>query len=226
MQVVPLEPARRLRGDGGSAIVEAAFVAPLFMYLLMGVLEFGMYFRNWLTLGAGITDGARTLAILGNVVNTDYASLQDIKKTMAGISQNDIVKIVVFDPSSDAAGSTTAAQKANPVNATVPASCLAITTQTIGANGVTGVCNVYTPTVAWATSANVSQYACTAAGQPNYSRWWCPTDRKVAKQGANGPPSFVGLYIEVNHKFITGIFGKTRVMGQQVIVRNEPQSLQ
>ena len=48
MQVVPLEPPRRLSGDSGAALVEAAFITPVFMYLVLAMLEMGIYFRTYL----------------------------------------------------------------------------------------------------------------------------------------------------------------------------------
>ena len=39
-------------------------------------------------------------------------------------------------------------------------------------------------------------------------------------------PCFVGVYVGLQHKFVTGIFGKQRLLTQTVITRCEPQSLQ
>ena len=57
-------------------------------------------------------------------------------------------------------------------------------------------------------------------------RWWCPTVRKSAQTGANGPPDYVGVFIRIKHPYITGLFGSSILMTKTSIIKIEPQSLQ
>lgn len=54
---------RRARGDGGAAIVEAAFVVPLLLLLIFGIIEFGWAFGQRLDVRHGAREGARLAAV-------------------------------------------------------------------------------------------------------------------------------------------------------------------
>jgi Flp pilus assembly protein TadG len=78
---------RRVSGRRGAALVEFAIVLPLLMVLLLGIMEFGMIMRDYLMLGHGAREGARTAAVGGTVseirqqvINT--AALRDLKPEM------------------------------------------------------------------------------------------------------------------------------------------------
>jgi len=48
-------------GEDGQAALELALVLPAFMFLLMGMLVFGLYFNNYLTLSNAVGQGAARL---------------------------------------------------------------------------------------------------------------------------------------------------------------------
>lgn len=56
--------ARRTRRESGQALVEFTIVIPVFMLLLMGMMEFGFAFSDRLTLGNATREGARVGASL------------------------------------------------------------------------------------------------------------------------------------------------------------------
>ena len=56
---------RRLLGQRGQGLVEFAFIVPVFMILLLGMLEFGLAFTHDQTLAYATREGARTGASLG-----------------------------------------------------------------------------------------------------------------------------------------------------------------
>ena len=198
-------------------------MTPVLFFLLMAILEMGLYFRSYLGTAAAVTDGARTASIAGNDLGADYVILKAVRKATATMTTKDIVNLVVFDPASAAACSGTCTAT-NPVNATVPSVCA---TSTARMFDTTAKCNVYTPgtspTGDWYTT-DATKYGCTAPN--NYSAGYCPTTRKTAKTGVNGPPGFVGVTVTVNHTYISGIFGKTKKIQNTVIASLEPESLQ
>ncbi len=57
---------RRSRRAAGQSLVEFAFVVPLFMLLLLGMLEFGFAFEHDQTLAYATREGARVGASLGD----------------------------------------------------------------------------------------------------------------------------------------------------------------
>jgi hypothetical protein len=146
--------ARRSRPDGGrergAALVEAALVSPLIIVLLFGLLEFGMLFKDYLTVANATRAGARIGSAEGSNPQADYQILQSIKGASSAMSAGDIQRIVVF--------------KASASNGTVPQTCK---------DGTPGsTCNVY---VATDMNRPSSDFGC-GAGQPD--NYWCPTTRK------------------------------------------------
>jgi hypothetical protein len=189
------------------AIVEAAIATPVFLVLLFGVLEFGLAFQDYLSLHNAATSGARQGAIAGADIDADYQILQAIKSKTA-LPTSRIVRVVIFH--------------ADDVNTPVPAACKSGTaTAGTGAPNYTGACNVYGP-ADFALAASSFQN-CTS---PTLSRFWCPTGRKTAERAdrGNGPPDWLGVYIQVRHPWITGFFGSSLPMESPAVVRLEPLS--
>ncbi len=51
---------RRARRERGAAAVEAALVTPMFILLLVGIMEFGMFFKDYLSVASATRAGVRT----------------------------------------------------------------------------------------------------------------------------------------------------------------------
>jgi len=211
--VVRSQTPRRCAGDEGAALVEAAFVTPVLLFLLLGILESGLLFRTYMTLSASTQDGARTAAILGNDPGTDYEIISDVKKAMGAIPRDQILNLVVFKA------------VATPPSASVaPAACAnsVVRTQVTGS----APCNTYVPLTDWDADlfplVNKPLYNCTATG---YSRGYCPDTRSVAVNPDPPGPDYLGIYISVNHKYISKLFGSTKTLSETTITRLEPQKL-
>jgi hypothetical protein len=87
-------------------------------------------------------------------------------------------------------------------------------------------CNVYTVAANWGAIPAAAAYNCVPnTGTVGLSSGYCPTTRKTALSGANGPPDYVGIYVEFDHKYLTGLFGTTKKITNTFIVRLEPQTL-
>src|SRR5690606_18753747 len=56
---------RRRFGDDGVSMLETALVTPVFLLLILGILEFGLAFRSYLAVGDTASEGARVGAIQG-----------------------------------------------------------------------------------------------------------------------------------------------------------------
>ncbi|MGY1887143.1 TadE/TadG family type IV pilus assembly protein [Blastococcus sp. SYSU DS0753] len=71
----------RLRGERGASAVEFAFIVPLLIVLVIGIVEFGHAFQVQGTLSAAAREGVRAMALRNdpvdarNVVRTAAASL-------------------------------------------------------------------------------------------------------------------------------------------------------
>jgi hypothetical protein len=187
--------------DRGSALVEGAVVAPLFFLLLFAILEFGLVFRQYLTMSTASRNATRTASTAGNAGQADYLTLQEIKRSTRAIRSDEITFIVIFKASDPTASIEDDA-------ALQP--CL-VASQA-------GTCNRY---VASDLDRPSSQFGDCSAASSTPDHYWCPTSRDVA---LSGPPDYVGVYIRTRYRAITGIFGRDYDFGEQTIYRLEPQT--
>jgi Flp pilus assembly protein TadG len=194
----------RFAGDRGSALVEAAFVTPLLMFLLLGVFENSYTFLDYLTSANASRAGVRMAAIAGNDASADYQIVQAILTNSTAMQRGDLNMIVIYE----AAGSTSL----------VPAGCAAGTSSTTTG----GHCNVYQSTDFNALLGSTT-YGCGVVAK---DRYWCPTTRKTSLQGANGPPGWIGIYVVTTHRYLTTLFGTTVTLRNDAVTRFEPDSLQ
>lgn len=54
---------RKLKNKKGQSLVETALVLPIIILILMGIIDFGMMFNNYLIVGNASREGARNAAI-------------------------------------------------------------------------------------------------------------------------------------------------------------------
>jgi hypothetical protein len=90
-------PTRRTNeGDRGAALVEMAIALPLLILLVFGILEFGIAFRDRLTVSSATQSAGRVTAALGNQDDADIATLQAIEQSLGLLSGSvgDVVKHV------------------------------------------------------------------------------------------------------------------------------------
>jgi TadE-like protein len=202
--------ARRRHGERGATLTEFAVVGLLLFTVLFGIFEFGMLFRNRTTTSDAAADGARVGAIQGpNRTSTgetaDYSIIKAIREDSSAIDPEAIEQIVIFKGSSSGSGSP-ASQ--------VPATCKAGTP-------VAGRCNVYNPNTAFerVQEGDASYFDCsTNPTGPACS--WDPVTRR------NGPRptdiEYLGVWIRVNHQWVTGLFGDGFTYESASVVRLEP----
>lgn len=58
-----MTPKIHLKDERGQALVEFALVIPIFMMLLLGILQFGIIFNNYITLTDAARAGSRVAAV-------------------------------------------------------------------------------------------------------------------------------------------------------------------
>lgn len=147
----------RLRGERGAAITEAAIIAPWFFLLVFGILEFGLAFKDRLSLDTASEYGARMGAIQGSSLSSDLLLLRDTEHFIEVADNVEDVRIVVFradgpddEPSDLCRGGTP----------------------------VPGECNVY----AVGDADDDSAFGCTPA---SLDTSWCPSSRDDTAAGAD-----------------------------------------
>lgn len=224
--------ARHRSGQRGMALVEAAFVTPVFLMLIMALAETGLFMRNYLGVANTVRAGARTASAAGSALVADLYLVNSMGQESSAIPRGAIQYIVVYKATGYGAG---------PVDdgvAGVPAGCLA-------GQPRAGLCNVYTPVhftmaaeqiaeetrhkaeVASGNTGDVLDlnkiwFGCLTTGpHANNSpdRFWCPNTRK----DTYGSSDYVGVYMKIDHQWLTKIFGNSRSISDQSVIRIEPK---
>ncbi len=208
-------PARsRCRGDAGAAIMETAIVAPFFMFIVLGIMEYGLIFRDLLTLGDAIADSAKFGAIQGGGVTSsgdtaDYTMMNLLRQNLAAVPAAWVSKVIIYKGASADAGT--------PIKQ-VPPTCRDNSVSSTAAK-----CNVYPPTDAFreVQNANSAYFKCVAG--VGKACGWNPVTRK------NGPKNadieYVGVYVKLVRPMPTKLFGSTFTLEQANIQRIEPGEL-
>jgi len=89
---------RRRRGEEeGSALVETAIVLSLLMILAIGAFEWGMAFRDWLSVSSATREGARVAASAGQVLDADCAILEATAGSLLSIDEAQIQFVDIFE---------------------------------------------------------------------------------------------------------------------------------
>ncbi len=195
-----VERQRRLRGDRGATLVEAAIVTPVLLLFIFGIFEFGFAFRDYLSVASATRDGAREASVAGNTSDADYRMLRAIQRGSAALPDGAIERVVVFRATAPG---------------DLPASgCMAGT-------AVANVCNVYELADF---NKTVDEFKCDTAfnPEPDPDRFWCPFDREAS---IGSGLDYVGVWIRVTHDYVTGLFGSSVTFEDVVVLKVEPQGL-
>ena len=110
---------RRLRGEEGQTAVEFALVAPILVVLLLGIIQVGIAFHNYVTL----TDAARAGARKAIVARFSGGKIDDAKAAVrasaADLNQDDL-NVDVTDPAWNTPGSTVTVTATYPYTINIP----------------------------------------------------------------------------------------------------------
>jgi len=177
-------------------------VLPVILTLILGVMEFGFIWKDDLALANATRSAARVGAAAGKDQYADYNILQQIKSGTNALPNGVIQQVIVWE-----ANTTT----------TPPTACKNV----VGSGGVAQLgppavyCNVYTGNDV-ATLATGSFINSCLSGPDHF---WCPSSRLNTQAG---PPDYVGVYIKINHQYVTKILGTSRTLSDSSIMRVEP----
>jgi len=237
--------ARRARRDDGVSLIEFSFIAPLFLVLIFGIIEFGLVFRDYITVNDAINDAARSGAIAGpdwgaldddpppvsgsagNIPEAtgDFVTIKRLRQGLGLIPVEWIKRIVIFNAGDPTLGSpeeqlSQACKEGNGSSGTGPNSDPAL--------AYIGACNVYDAEDAFRAYAakDVDYFNCELDNTSPECHW--PSRDRVndpinptARPSYLGP-DYLGVYVEIERPYITGVFGKTLNLTDAAIVRLEP----
>lgn len=91
---------RRLRKrQDGQALVEFAIVTPLLLMLVLGIIQFGIVFHDWITLTDATRAGARQAAVSRTLIDPVGITETRVRKSAAGLDSSKLaVTVVPYDP--------------------------------------------------------------------------------------------------------------------------------
>lgn len=180
-------------------MVEAAFVTPVFIMLIFGIIEMGFLFRNYLTVNNAALAGARAASVAGDDPDTDFLIVRTVAHGLQAMNLQDIDYVVVYH----AAGP----------DSQVPNACRFGSSSALECNRYTKrefFLNLEEP------DGTKPNWACASTAQ---DRFWCPSDRKSQ---VDDPPDYVGVFVQVNHQYMTGFFGSQTKLESTRVFRIEP----
>jgi len=85
-------PLSRWRHEDGQAITEFAIILPILMMLVLGIIQFGIIFNNYITLTDATRAGARTAAVNRFLGDNGASAVTAVENSAQGLDQS------VLDP--------------------------------------------------------------------------------------------------------------------------------
>ena len=87
--------------DRGATLVEFAMVMPLILLLVIGILEYGLLFRDWLTVSNAAREGVRVGAALGDDVNADCEIIMAVVDGLLTSSIDNLQDVRIYEADSN-----------------------------------------------------------------------------------------------------------------------------
>lgn len=217
-------------------LIESVIALPLLILLVFGVIEVGNLLRTHSTASNAARAAGRAASVAGADPMADRMILARLAQESAAGAPNQIRYVVIWH----AAGPSEPVPAAcRPVRSDVPnGGSLGVSDGGIDA---IGACNVYVrPEATGGAFAMVDEarsgpnphFGCQGDDDPEAQgkvdcSWPAKNRRAVttprASVGSMSPPDFVGVHIEMEHRYLTSILGGSLSMGETAINLIEPQ---
>ncbi len=185
--------------ESGASIIEAAIVVPILLLVVIGIMEYGLAFKDYLTVSYLSREGARIGALAGDDMTADCAILVGLGDLVTSNDLDRIREIHIYkaNPSTGAQGSAYNRALYNPGND--PTQC---TGQTGGQSGD-----------GWTISYVGGGYS--------------PTSRGVAVSATVGGSNLdlIGVRVILDRNWVTGFgpFSGSATVDESTITRMEPE---
>jgi TadE-like protein len=234
----PTTREHRSRTDSGAVLLEVALVLPVAMLLFLGVLAVGSLLKAYSSTSHAVRVASRMASLAGADPMTDQEALGRLAREVAGIDPDVIQVVVVWH--------------ATGPGAMLPSGCRpavhnAPNTTSVGVSDggtdAVGACNVYVrpgdhggafDMATGAAPQPASYYfGCQGATDPlafhKVDCRWPGKDRRAvtSPRSATGTlvaPDFVGIYLEVTHRFDLPALGSTITVSDHSVSLLEPHA--
>jgi hypothetical protein len=197
---------RRCRTERGATIVEAAIVSPLFFLLVLGLMEFGNFFRNSMAVNNAAVNAAREGSTSANDGFADYNVLVTAQRLLSDLDRG-ADYVVVY--------------KATSPSAPVPEACKVAS--------VPGQCNRYTgPQLDALASGELttSRFGAQAITDSTKVDAGYPPLGRQYKRTADGHSvtEYLGVHVSVTYRPITGVLKGERRLNATTVIPIEPRA--
>lgn len=188
---------KRVReGERGATLVEAALVYGLLFLSIFAVVEFGLAFKDWLSVSHASREAARAGATFGQDPAADIQILREVEEVLAPIGLPIGTVVRIFDARSSGGTNTY--------------------TYLGGGNGDCG--DLAGPPDLSGTCCDWS--LCPEPGRPTYVEpGWIGIDRDVSAPNTGR----IGVEVEYTHDWVTGFFASTTDFTTVTEYQLEPQ---
>jgi Flp pilus assembly protein TadG len=197
----------RRNREEGAALVEAAICLPVLMLLVLGLLEYGNYFKNNMSARNAASDAAREVSASSNDGQADFNGLKVAQRDLAGLDSGQLLMMVIY--------------KANGPGESVPAECKVASEP--------GVCNHYTAAQVAAIGSGTlteSSFGASDLTDTTLLDFNFPPRARQYHRTVDGAltVAYVGVYVEANYHSVTGMIKTQVTLSGDSIVPIEPRA--
>jgi len=188
--------SRNHNRERGAAMVEMAMVLPLLVLLVFGIVEYGLLFKEKLTIASAATSASRTGATMGTRDAADFRMLRALEAGLYDqVDASVLISVDIFE-----ADEITGVASATNVNT-----------------------YFFTPDILpckWTPCPDPD-----APGGAVYGGTWIPSVRDTELDAGGGGLSVLGIEIEYHHDAVTNLIpGVDRDLTERALVRLEPDT--
>lgn len=176
---------RWARSEFGAVLTEGAIILPLFLAIIVGVIEVGIMMQHRSEVRESVSAAARKASLSANDANADYLIVQALRSRL-GPRLPEVRYAIVFKAPD---GASQARQDC-------------VDSAESGGTGVPGVCNVYSNAVLSAPDPTKFGYT-TAEPTRTADQNWPARDRSATYSGGR---DLVGVQVKASFRSTTGIF--------------------
>ncbi len=187
---------RAARRDRGAVLIEAAILMPVLALFLFGILEWGLAFRSSLTVSDASRAGARVAAAMPRNPEYQTSAAAAVSGRLASAGiPTEQIETLVIYRADPATGGLRGGGSTDAAIEACTSSCWRFTWD--------AATRSFVPVAGGPTWAYTSQAAC----------------------GGTTDTDHVGVYVRVDHAFVTSLFGSGLSLTERTVMRLEPLPL-
>lgn len=87
--------------DRGAALIEFALVFTLLLSIALGAFEYGMLFRDWLSVTVATREGGRVAASAANYLDADCIVLEAVTGALQSLTSGEVTQVHIYKSDGD-----------------------------------------------------------------------------------------------------------------------------